>query len=297
MINLYLGNYLLRNRLIDTDTLRSVLDLQQDTYLRLGVLAMHEGLMTAEEVQEVHEMQGKVDKKFGEIAVIKGYLTDGQVDDLLHLQARSGAQLTQVLLDRNIFTAREMDEILVKYRKENNLSKEQEEALNQGNVGQMMEPNIAHQCNMMGCVVSKEIVAAGALFIRNLIRFIDRRVVLNLDEEQPLDNELIVIEQNIQGDLPLQTAIAMQEDVYWMMAQNHAKMEIKGDEALAEASVLEFLNLHNGLFTVWLSENEIKATLEPPCVSSAEEKAHLKNWIRIPISINGNQLFFLVSSL
>ena len=296
MINLYLGNYLLRNRLIDTDTLRSVLDLQQDTYLRLGVLAMHEGLMTAEEVEEVHEMQGKVDKKFGEIAVIKGYLTDGQVDDLLHLQARGGAQLTQVLLDRNIFTAREMEEILVKYRKENNLSKEEEEALNQGDVGRMMEPNIAHQCNLVGCAASKEIVAAGALFIRNLIRFIDRRVVVNLDEEHPLDNELIVVEQNIQGELPLRTALAMPEDVYWMMAQNHARMEMKGDNALAEASVLEFLNLHNGLFTVWLSENEMKATLEPPRVLPTAEKENLKSWIRVPISINGSRLFFLISS-
>lgn len=296
MINLYLGNYLLRNRLIEKDTLRSMLDLQQGTHLRVGVLAMHEGLMTAEEVEEVHEMQSKVDKKFGEIAVAKGYLTDGQVDDLLHLQARSGAQLTQVLLDRNIFTAREMDEILAKYRRENDLTIEEETALNQGDVGKMMGPNIVHQCHLAGCAASKEIVAAGALFIRNLIRFIDRRVVLDLDEEQPLGKELFVVEQNIQGELPLKTAIAMHEDMFRMMAKKHARMDMKDDEALAEASVLEFLNLHNGLFTVWLSENEIKSSLEPPRISPAAEKALLKSWIRIPISINGNRLLFLLSS-
>ena len=295
MINLYLGNYLLRNRLIDTDTLRSILDLQQDTHLRLGVLAMHEGFMTAEEVERVHQMQSKIDKKFGEIAVQEGYLKDNQVDDLLNLQARSGAQLTQVLIDRNIFTPREMDEILVRYRKENNLSKEEEDALDQGDIGHVMDPYIAQQCALAGCDAEKEILAAGSLFIRNLIRFIDRRVVLNLNDQQPLTREFIVIEQEIQGDLSLQTAVAMHEDVYWIMAQNHAGMEINGDEALAEASVLEFLNLHNGLFTVWLSENGIKSSLTPPRLAPTAEKGHLGGWISIPLNINGGRLFFLVS--
>lgn len=295
MINLYLGNYLLRNRLIDTDTLRSVLDLQQDTHLRLGVLAMHEGFMTAEEVERVHERQSKVDKKFGEIAVLEGYLKDHQVDSLLNLQTRSGAQLTQVLMDRSLFTPREMDEILVKYRKENNLSKEEENALDQGDVGHVMEPYILQQCAVAGCDAGKEILAAGSLFIRNLIRFIDRRVILNLTDQQPLNHEFILIGQEIQGDLSLQTAVAMHEDVYWIMAQKHARMEINGDEALAEASVLEFLNLHNGLFTIWLSENGIKSTLVPPRLTPATEIEHSREWIRMPLSINGGRLFFLVS--
>jgi len=162
-------------------------------------------------------------------------------------------------------------------------------------VGHVMEPYIAHQCALAGCDAVEEIIAAGSLFIRNMIRFIDHRVVLNLADQEPLTNELILIEQEIKGDLSLQTTLAMHEDVYWIMAQKHAKMEIDGDEALAEASVIEFLNLHNGLFTVWLSENGIKSTLGAPRLAPKVETGHAREWIRIPLSINGDRLFFLVS--
>ena len=283
MINLYFGNYLLRNRLVDAVTLRSMLDIQQDTHLRLGVLAMHEGFMSASQVDEVNEAQKQMDARFGEIAVQKGYLNEADLDRLLTQQARGGAELTQMLIDQGVFSPHEMEKIVAAYRKENRLSDEEEQALQRGDVEQLMKPFVANQCTLAGIPHSGELAAYGSLFLRNMIRFIDRHSLLETEKRELPSDPLCAVEQVIQGALSLRTFLIMDEPTYCRLAGQHAKMTIDTMDELAEASVTEFLNLHNGLFSIWMSEQDCPITLQPPVTSSDLPDFKGEGWIQIPV--------------
>jgi CheY-specific phosphatase CheX len=294
MLNIYLGNYLLRQRLIDTKTLQKMLKIQRVTHLRMGVLAMHLGMMSAEQVEEVNETQKKWDAKFGEIAVQKGYLSQEDVNDLLSRQAGEGVRLAQLLLDHGIFKPVEMQEILKAYRLENNLSDEELTALDMGDPEKLLKPYIELQCQLAEVPAAHILTAYSALFMRNLVRFIDRQTLLEIENQQIPEMDMTAVCQNLQGDFPLQTAILMKQDVFCQMASKHAKMEISQMDELAAASVTEFLNLHNGLFTVWLSENGLRDHMQPPAVPEKLPDFSRDEWIKVPFALPCGSLRLLV---
>ncbi len=297
MINLYFGNYLLLNRLVDADALRSMLDMQQDTHLRLGVLAMHEGYMTASQVDEVNEMQKRVDARFGEIAVLKGYLKEEDLNSLLTQQERGGAALTQLLIDQEIFSPSEMEQIVAAYRRENRLSEEEEQALERGDVEHLMKPHVKGQCTGNGMCCGEELAAYGSLFLRNLIRFIDRHSMLETELREFPPGPLRAVEQEIQGALTLRTLLVMDETVYCRLAEQHAKIAIKSIDELAEASVTEFLNLQNGLFSIWMSEQDRPISLKPPAALSKLPDFTGEEWIQIPVIAGIGRMMVMLQPL
>lgn len=296
MINLYFGNYLLRNRLVDTATLRSILDMQRDTHLRLGVLAMHEGFMTAAQVEKVNDIQKQVDARFGEIAVEKGYLNEEELERLLTQQARGGAELTQILIDQQIFTAPEMEKIIAAYRQENKLSDEEAAALENGDVESLLNPYIKLQCELAGLPIEEELSAYGSLFLRNMIRFVDRHTLLEIENQQIPTDKVMAVEQEIQGAVTLQTILLMEEATYCRFAGQHAKITIDTVDELATASITEFLNLQNGLFSIWLSENDLPVTLKPPMSLTSLPAFDGDEWIKIPIVSGVGQVMIMIRS-
>ena len=68
---------------------RQILNEQQKVRVKLGLIAVAEGLMTQEEADRVNQLQAVMDRRFGDIAVEKGYLTEGQVNSLLKKQGNA----------------------------------------------------------------------------------------------------------------------------------------------------------------------------------------------------------------
>lgn len=70
--------------------------------------------------------------------------------------------------------------------------------------------------------------------------------------------------QAINGDICLDTSLCMSEQTYLQIASRYSKMPITELDELADASVTEFLNLANGLFTIQASDIGYNISLNPP---------------------------------
>ncbi len=103
------------------------------------------------------------------------------------------------------------------------------------------------------------------LLFNDLVRFIgaDYTPVAPLPcTEFPMN---YCVGQRINGALSGIARVDMTEDVAIAFASRYAKMEFDQFDEYVKASIEDFLNLHNGLFTVNMSNDySIELTLDPP---------------------------------
>lgn len=104
-----------------------------------------------------------------------------------------------------------------------------------------------------------------AELIFNLNRFVDDSITSRPTE---IVNEIppgVFISQGITGDYNALSALYADPDVLTRFAAQYSKMELEGYDGIVNELAADFLNLHNGLFLVNLSETEnVESTLTPP---------------------------------
>lgn len=259
MFSQYFGHYLLNRNLITREQLTDALAYQQSVHVKFGVIAIDKGYMTASQVEEVHEKQKQADKRFGEIAVEIGYLTDQQVDSLITDQKPNHLLLAQALCDRNYMTIEQFGTALNEYKEEFSLSDEQFESIKNGSIDLLIE-NILKDADVG---VKDNYRDYLTLFIKNMIRFIDDHVYADIVKTEGNQQGKWLVHQQITGESPLFTVIAADEEVFLHIASKFAEEEITETDELAKASVSEFLNLHNGIYLVNMSNWGIELTMEP----------------------------------
>ncbi|PLS17596.1 hypothetical protein CVD28_11420 [Bacillus sp. M6-12] len=263
MFRQFFGQYLLNSGHIGSEQLRDALELMQSTHVKLGVLAVNEGYMTGTQVEEVHEKQKQVDKRFGEIAVEMGYLTEEQVEGMLSAQKQNHLLLAQALVDNGYMTIDEFSVALITYKTENGLSDEKFEAIKNGDIDLLVENLVPIEEPERKAAFVQYL----SLFAKNIIRFIDANARL---EAKPAAGQLKgqwYVEQEITGVVPLYTAISADEKVFLKIASIYAEEELNQVDELACASVGEFLNLHNGIFLVNMSNKGIELGMDPQQVN------------------------------
>lgn len=269
MFSQYFGQYLLNRGIVSSDDLLKALETQQESHVKLGVLAMGAGLMTAAQVEEIHQEQTRQDKMFGEIALEKGYLTRSQLDELLSSQKKGHLLLGQALIDGHALTLEQLEKALQDYQQEYSFSDEEFASVQEGKVELLLEK--ALKLNPREENFNNYIY----LFARNLVRFVDPQAWLSLEHEDR-EAELPaawVVEQRIEGPFPLATFIAGTEKAFVELASRFAGEKIEAMEELGQAAVSEFLNLHNGVFLVNMSNQGIELKLQPPSVKQATFEA------------------------
>ncbi len=258
MFSQFFGHYLLNQGLLSREQLADALEFQQSVHVKFGVIAVDEGFLTPEQVEKVHEMQKQIDKRFGEIAVELGYLTDDQVEAMLSVQKQNHLLLAQALVDRGYMSIEEFSNALNHYKRDYSLSDDKFEAIKRGDIDALVTNILDHK-------ESNTIEKYGnylTLFAKNMIRFIDDQVYLEVcDHKQNEGNWLV--HQDIVGEAPLFTAISAQEDVFLYIASAYAEEELTEVDELAKASVSEFLNLHNGIYLVNMSNEGIELNMNP----------------------------------
>jgi hypothetical protein len=259
MFSQYFGHYLLNREFITREQLADALEFQKSVHVKFGVIAVDEGYMTPAQVEEVHLKQKQVDKRFGEIAIELGYLSDDQVEALVSKQKQNHLFLAQALVDLGIMTIEQFGNALHDYKKENSLSDDQFEAIKSGSietlVGSILDVKDANRKTIFEKYLS--------LFAKNLIRFIDDQVYIEVEGLATSQTGDWLVHQNITGESPLLTAISAKEDVFLYLASKHAEEELTEVDELAKASVSEFLNLHNGIYLVNMSNWGKKLNMEP----------------------------------
>jgi len=264
MFSKYFGNYLLNRGLIRPDQLTDALEYQRSMRLKLGVIAVNAGYMTPAQVEEIHNMQKKVDKRFGELAIEKGYITEQQLEEMLATQRQGHLMLGQALVDRGHLTIEQLQEALDNYRKEYGMSSREFNVVRKDDTLEIEQIFRDYGEALLGKLYSDYVT----LLIKNLIRFVDDNPTVEINQLKSDITAQWFASQEIYGKINMLTAIACDRDVFVKFAAKFAQEDITEPDELAQASVGEFLNLHNGIFLVNMSNNGVELEMNPQQVET-----------------------------
>lgn len=250
----YLAQYLLNNHLLTPEQVRDALEAAQGYGVKLGALAMNQGMMDARQVEIVHQLQGRHDKMFGEVAVSEGFLTENQVTQLLKAQKQSALSFGQAIIDRKFMTIKELERVTAEAENNNQLAAHQ--ALGEIDIGKIDFTEIEELKELYSEYVE--------LFLRALTRFMDTAgVIVDIKEPSVRAQNTWLISQSMTGDVSISSAVMISEPVLLEMARRYSKEELARVDALAVDSVAEFLNMTNGLFAMNLSDHNREIDLKP----------------------------------
>ncbi|MFZ7101458.1 MAG: hypothetical protein ACOWWO_02225 [Peptococcaceae bacterium] len=282
MFSQYFGNYLLNKGLITPEQLKEGLSLEKSLKVKLGILAMSYGFMTGGQVAHVHSQQAKLDKKFGEIAVQLGYLTDRQLEELLASQKYGHLLLGQALVDTGCLSLPDLQMALEEYKKNYSLGDEELLSLQRGEVEQFVTTflKIEH-------TVYKNYIT---LLIKNIIRFIDSSPQVDSYSVQECYHARWLTFQKIKGEINLYTALAADTEVFLQMAGKFAGENFNELTELARASLGEFLNLHNGIFLVNMSDQGLELEMKPQMFCGDHKITGLEKGYIVPIRLSFGKL-------
>lgn len=283
------GNYLINKNIVTPAQLSEAIKVKNTTRLKLGVLAINAEYMNSTQVEEVSNAQMSVDKRFGDIAVEKGYLSENQVDELLSSQKKGYLLIGQALVDKGYITNSVFEEAINNYKSEYKITKDDFIYDNDNDV-------ISKFYDLKSFKNQEYYEYYISLLFKNLIRFVG-------DDFTPLNVEKIngkvqfnnAVTQDVSGALSVVTAVDANEDAYTKLASRFAKEDIDKINDLARASVSEFLNLHNGLFVVNMS-NEKEVELELSLQKTHENSEVVcENAVLIPIEFVFGKINFIIA--
>lgn len=251
MYTQFFGNYLLAQGFINQEQLFAAMQKQSETRMKLGTLAIHAGYMTAAEVDSTVIEQTHQDKKFGELAIELGYLTEEQVLELLKSQSPDFLLLGQILVDDGIITNSDLENIITDYRSDNemidlDMTFESREAVTKlfDNFFITSETPIS-KLGQMYC----------ELLFNNFIRFVgDDFTPLTITECDAFPVERCVSQQ-VSGNYSVVSYISMDDATAIEFASRYVGDRFEEYDEYVQASLEDFLNLHNGLFIVNVSND------------------------------------------
>lgn len=267
MYTQFFGNFLLSKGAVPADKLVDALQKQSSTYLKLGTLAIHAGLLTAADVDRIVIMQTHQDKKFGELAVENGFLTKDQVDELLSAQKPDYLLLGQILIEDGLLTNTQFEDLLQEYQSSNEIANL--DAANEQK--DMVDKLIQRAFSIDDSDVSDKVVAYLNLLFNNIVRFIGKDFTpLNpILKSEYLTNYCVT--QKIEGLFNLNSGVDLGTNTAIGFASRYAKETFTEFDEYVGAALEDFMNLHNGLFNVNMSnEHSIELNLFPPMVHQEE---------------------------
>jgi hypothetical protein len=113
------GLYLKKKGIISAEQLVAALEAQQKQLVRIGQLAIEEGVLTPREVFQVLRSQSESPHgRFGEIAIGLGLMTCSQLHGLLILQMDRKRPLSEILVQQRVISPVHAAEELAAFRRE-----------------------------------------------------------------------------------------------------------------------------------------------------------------------------------
>ena len=142
-------------------------------------------------------------------------------------------------------------------------------------------------------------------FVRTYIEKLINNICMYVDSEFSLGNIEILndfngkceLSQSITGVPSAYSCVDGRDEVLVKFAKDYSHLDITSYDALAREAILDFLNLHNGLFVVLLSKNNIcELSLDAPGqpATQTRELSQFKTITVIPVIFSyGTVKFFL----
>lgn len=293
MFTQFFGNYLLNENLVTPEQLIDGLQAKKETRMKLGVLAINAGYMTAGQVETVHLKQSTVDKRFGDIAVECGFVTSEQIDELLNQQPQGYLLLGQAFVDKGYMTNTQFEDAIRTYKAKYSLT---DDDLNEGEKGKTsaMIDSLVDLSETSSPELYKEYII---LLMNNLIRFTgDDYTPLKPEYKVDDDSEIYVTVQGINNGFDINTSLLADEKTLIQFASRYADEAFTDMDEYVEASACDFMNLHNGLFTVNVSnEKEIELKLTPPITVKGLKSDSFNDALILPVQYPFGIVKFVIS--
>lgn len=254
MFNQFFGNYLFTNGYVTKEQLLHVLTKQAKSMVHVSTLALYSGYMSAQEIQHVINLQEEEEKKFSEIAIKYGYLTQPQVMELLNSKAPDFLVLGQILISDGVFTYEEFENILTDYRSQSEFLDFELNEENRNDFQRLIEDfSIVSEAAIPD--FGKEYLE---LLFNNFVRYIgDDFSTLPPSFCTEFATECCV-SQAIEGPYVVNTYINMDEATALAFAERYSGEPYNEVDEYVLASIEDLLNLHNGLFIVNASNDNLK---------------------------------------
>lgn len=263
----FFGNYLLSRSIVTTEQLIMAIKKLSTEHLKLGTLAIYAGYMSANDVDKLSAILHDEDKRFGELAIEQGYLSEAEVLHLLRSQSPDFLLIGQIFVDEGIISYQDLENLLVEYQSDNemidlDISDEHKEN---------MEQLIKNYFLSTEQAISSSSIDYVSLFFNNLIRFVgdDFTPLPPMPtEEYPI---CYCVSQQIRGSYSIKLYFDLDEETAIGFASRYAGDTYTEFDDYVKAAMEDFINLHNGLYNVNLSNDEsIELELDPPTVETKE---------------------------
>ena len=293
MVEYLLGKHLVEIGRLSEAQLETVIAKMDAVRVKLGLLAVAEGMMTIEQADEVNRFQATMDKRFGDIAVEKGYLTEEQISNLLKKQGNTYLAFAQVLVDENLLQLQDLEEVMDEFQQKNSFTKSDMEDLRSDEPDRIVPLFLPPEA-----MCFKDITG---VLVRTMIRCIDRHVYIG---KAALKNELSVKESAFQkidafsapvaGYKALETGFAEEDGGLAVIAAAYCResLPLEKEDMLDAAG--EFLNCVNGLYATSLSRGGIDSELLPPIFFEAASSIKDTAVLSVPVYVRGKKAIFVV---
>ncbi len=286
MFYLLFGKFLTEQKILSSNTINEANHKVSDSRLRLGLIAVAEGLLTEDQAEEVHRLQTIMDKRFGDIAVEKGYLTISQVEHLLSMQGNTYLKFVQALVDAKYMTLEEITASLVTYQKEKGYSDEQISILKNSDMDDILDIILSLDNPLYQNLIS--------LAIRNLVRFIDNNVFVDGCYKTDSYQFQSLATQTAIGDHNILLGFSGSNDGLIKLANTYADEEFTEMDADSYDSICEFINCINGIFASKLSTDNVMIDMLPPNFHS-KQTIKSPGLVVVPVTFNEYTIDLIVS--
>lgn len=287
MFSQLFGKYLMEQETITNEELREITGRISDERLKLGTIAVAQGLMTEQQVTEVNHLQIQMDKRFGDIAVERGYLSSEDVGELLSKQGNIYMKFLQILSEIKEITLEACNEMVRQFQRYYGFSDSEMAALRENSFDEIIPAFV---------YASKPYVTElAALVLRNLVRFVTSDFYIGRVKHIDKFSYKSMVMQKLVGDhnIILGFAGALDNDGMKELASGFAQNELTGDEGEIYDAIGEFANICNGLLATDFAGRNINVDMEPPVIY--ENQTTEGSGYIVPIFVKGKELMLFIS--
>ena len=289
MVENILGSFLVETGRVEKSLLSKLMKEQDETRVKLGQIAVSEGMMTLDQTNEVNILQSAMDQRFGDIAVAKGYLTNEQVAYLLKKQGDPYLTFIQTLINNDVLKMDELDSVLEDFCVKNGFTDAQLADFKTGDVNKIVPLFLNAETEKYSDIIGT--------IIRTLIRLVNRNTYIGKAEiidtypetdqvSQGLIWEEGVIDSFSEGNgglLELCSIFA------------HEDFEVLDEDSLDAAG--ELLNCANGLYVSSLSRRGVFLEIMPPNYGKLPDDMKVSSICRIPVYFDDKKLYYTVAEV
>ncbi|MBQ7582313.1 MAG: chemotaxis protein CheX [Lachnospiraceae bacterium] len=287
MVSSIIGTYLVEKNLITKEQLRDILYEQKKVRVKLGLIAVSEGLLDTADAEKINRAQARCDKRFGDIAIEMGLLTDEQIAQLLKKQGNAYMAFAQTLSDMELMNIDQLEQCLVDFKQENNFTNSEMDDIKSDDPDRILRLYLPPE--------AVDFAELCGVTLRTLIRFADTEVFPKkavIVSELAADHAAM---QTAQGDPSVYVAMAGKDGALLPLASLFGKDDFQTVNEDALDAVAEFVNCVNGLYASALSREGVELELLPPEYTDGILGITSQEMLYLPLVVGGREVIFAAS--